>query len=150
MVQKDMNSYAAVETLTSLAEIAQSTKKLDAISSALVKIVTLQEQTRQEQEQRHLEAERTIRSELVGRFRTVDYERQMKLNPTRVPGTCEWFCTHEKFKEWLSCKGSGLLLASADPGCGKSTLARYLVEEVLPESTDSTVSNPTFSPSDCI
>lgn len=135
-----MGSFAAVETLSSLAEIARSTKKLDDISSSLAKLVTSKEQALGEEEQRKLEEERTILSELVGQFKTTDYERQMKLNPIRVPGTCEWFCKHKKFNNWMSCKGSGLFLASADPGCGKSTLARYLVEEVLPKNANTTVS----------
>lgn len=139
-VEKDMGSFAAVETLTSLAEIARSTKKLDVISSSLAKLVTSKEQARKEEEKRKLEEERTILNECVSQFRTTDYERQMKLNPIRVPGTCEWFCKHERFKSWLSSKGSGLFLASADPGCGKSTLARYLIEEVLPKNAETTVS----------
>lgn len=135
-----MGSFAAVETLSSLAEIARSTKKLDIISSSLAELVTSKERARKEEEERKLEEERTFLSERVSQFRTTDYERQMKLNPIRVRGTCEWFCKHEKFKSWLSCKGSGLFLVSADPGCGKSTLARYLIEEVLPKNADATVS----------
>lgn len=143
-VEKDMGSFAAVETLSSLAEIARTTKKLDFISSSLAKLVTSKEQARKDEEERKLEKERIFLSERVSQLRTTDYERQMKLNPIRVPGTCEWFCRHKKFKNWLSCKGSGLFLASADPGCGKSTLARYLVEEVLPINADATVSEYEF------
>ena len=51
----------------------------------------------------------------------------------RVEGTCEWFLQHPHFQEWLQ-KISGPLLVSADPGCGKSVLAKYLVDHVLRKS----------------
>jgi hypothetical protein len=51
----------------------------------------------------------------------------------RVEGTCKWFLQHAHFQEWVR-QDSGLLLVSADPGCGKSVLAKYLVDHVLPES----------------
>ncbi|KAF9891521.1 hypothetical protein FE257_003988 [Aspergillus nanangensis] len=51
----------------------------------------------------------------------------------RVEGTCEWFLRHEHFKNWLR-RDSGPLVVSADPGCGKSVLAKYLINERLPRS----------------
>ncbi|KAG9196777.1 hypothetical protein G6514_004687, partial [Epicoccum nigrum] len=51
----------------------------------------------------------------------------------RVEGTCEWFLQHAYFQGWLQ-QVSGPLLVSADPGCGKSVLAKYLVNHVLAES----------------
>jgi ankyrin repeat protein len=52
----------------------------------------------------------------------------------RVEGTCMWFLNHPHFQEWKR-KKSGPLLVSADPGCGKSVLAKYLIDHVLPESS---------------
>jgi nucleoside-triphosphatase THEP1 len=52
----------------------------------------------------------------------------------RVEGTCMWFLNHPHFQEWRR-KESGPLLVSADPGCGKSVLAKYLIDHVLPESS---------------
>lgn len=54
-------------------------------------------------------------------------------NPVRIHGTCEWFTRHAKFRHWNNGNGNGLLWVSADPGCGKSVLAKYLVDEVLPQ-----------------
>ncbi|KAL4783423.1 ankyrin [Aspergillus varians] len=51
----------------------------------------------------------------------------------RVEGTCMWFLHHEHFQKWLS-QESGPLLVTADPGCGKSVLAKYLTDHVLPQS----------------
>ncbi|KAL3484771.1 purine and uridine phosphorylase [Aspergillus germanicus] len=52
----------------------------------------------------------------------------------RVEGTCEWFLNHENFQWWLK-QESGPLLVSADPGCGKTVLARYLIDNILPKSS---------------
>ena len=51
----------------------------------------------------------------------------------RVLGTCQWFLNHEHFQRWL-VQDSGPLLVSADPGCGKSVLAKYLIDYRLPRS----------------
>ncbi|KAJ4288675.1 hypothetical protein N0V90_011912 [Kalmusia sp. IMI 367209] len=51
----------------------------------------------------------------------------------RAQDTCIWFLRHEYFQEWLK-QESGPLLVSADPGCGKSVLAKYLIDHVLPQS----------------
>ncbi|KAK6347945.1 hypothetical protein TWF718_005765 [Orbilia javanica] len=53
-------------------------------------------------------------------------------NPDRVPGTCEWFTTHKAFKDWEASPSSKILWVSADPGSGKSVLAKYLVDYFLP------------------
>ncbi|CAI6340837.1 unnamed protein product [Periconia digitata] len=62
---------------------------------------------------------------------TSAYAARKDVNPDRISGTCEWFVNHEKFKHWNNGVGNGLLWVSADPGCGKSVLAKYLVDEVL-------------------
>ena len=48
-------------------------------------------------------------------------------NPDRVPGTCEWFLQHSKFRKWSDEKASTWLWVTADPGCGKSVLSKFLV-----------------------
>jgi ankyrin repeat domain-containing protein 50 len=42
-----------------------------------------------------------------------------------------WFTGHSLFRNWQD-NAASLLWVSADPGCGKSVLARYLVDEALP------------------
>jgi hypothetical protein len=59
-------------------------------------------------------------------------------NPPRVEGTCEWFTSHDRFQAWKGGETCGLLWVSADPGCGKSVLSRYLVDGILPSSASST------------
>ena len=58
-----------------------------------------------------------------------DYKRDKNVNSVRVAGTCEWFFEDERFLNWRNSKSSELLWVSAGPGCGKSVLARALIDE---------------------
>lgn len=62
---------------------------------------------------------------------TSPYRARKNRNPERTPGTCEWFENHADFKQWKESSSSSMLWVSANPGCGKSVLARYLVDSVL-------------------
>jgi hypothetical protein len=64
-------------------------------------------------------------------FRTSEYESHLTRNPKREPGTLAWFLRHEQYQHWRQGQESRLLWVSADPGCGKSVLSRFLVEEEL-------------------
>lgn len=64
-------------------------------------------------------------------FRTTNYEAFKDVNPRRVQGTCQWVLSHPHFLEWQSSDTSRLLWVSGDPGCGKSTLSKALVDEKL-------------------
>ncbi|OIW26601.1 hypothetical protein CONLIGDRAFT_481751 [Coniochaeta ligniaria NRRL 30616] len=56
----------------------------------------------------------------------------------RIEDTCQWFLAHPHFKSWRD-QDSGPLLVSADPGCGKSVLAKYLVDHELPRHGATTI-----------
>ena len=58
-----------------------------------------------------------------------DYIRDKNVISKRVAGTCEWFFQDERFLNWRNSKASELLWVSAGPGCGKSVLARALIDE---------------------
>ena len=62
-----------------------------------------------------------------------DYRQHKNRNPLRVPDTCRWVLENEQFLDWRSSANDapGLLWISADPGCGKSVLARSLIDENL-------------------
>jgi hypothetical protein len=62
------------------------------------------------------------------------YEWYKERTTERLEGTCMWFLHHPHFQEWQR-KASGPLLVSADPGCGKTVLTKYLIDHVLPESS---------------
>ncbi|KAH7397431.1 hypothetical protein BKA66DRAFT_454343 [Pyrenochaeta sp. MPI-SDFR-AT-0127] len=63
---------------------------------------------------------------------TCPYEDRKNINDERIPGTCEWFTNHDLFRQWNEDDQSALLWVSADPGSGKSVLAKYLIDHVLP------------------
>ncbi|EUC49823.1 hypothetical protein COCMIDRAFT_58711, partial [Bipolaris oryzae ATCC 44560] len=63
----------------------------------------------------------------------ITYEWYKNRVEDRVEGTCNWFLGNPHFQKWLK-HVAGPLLVSADPGCGKSVLAKYLVDHVLRDS----------------
>jgi ankyrin repeat protein len=73
---------------------------------------------------------------LTGSDKDTTYESYKAQVEARVEGTCTWVLNHRNFSIWLA-QDSGPLLISADPGCGKSVLAKYLVDDVL--CKDSTI-----------
>lgn len=75
------------------------------------------------------------KAKLLGRLFTSPYEDRKNRNPPRVQGTCEWFTNHPHFRRWQEKEDAAFLWVSADPGCGKSVLARYLVDEKLQSAT---------------
>jgi hypothetical protein len=70
---------------------------------------------------------------------TSDYQEHKERNPDRVLGTCEWFLGHRKYLEWRQTQDSCLLWISADPGCGKSILAKFLVDKFKSNESQSTL-----------
>ncbi|KAE8398358.1 hypothetical protein BDV37DRAFT_31958 [Aspergillus pseudonomiae] len=74
-------------------------------------------------------------SKLLRLLYTCPYKDRKERNNDRVPGTCEWFTSHVQFQSWNQNNGPNLLWVSADPGCGKSVLVKYLVDAVLPTRT---------------
>ncbi|KAN0077702.1 hypothetical protein V8E54_006006 [Elaphomyces granulatus] len=76
-------------------------------------------------------ARREKEMEILKRLDKSPYQDRKERNPDRVPGTCEWFVAHELFRDWQESKSSRMLWVSADPGCGKSVLVKYLVDSVL-------------------
>jgi ankyrin repeat domain-containing protein 50 len=78
-------------------------------------------------------------SEFLRRLYVCPYGEYKDRNCDRLPGTCEWFTSHPIFQDWNKTQGVGLLLVFANPGCGKSVLAKYLVDYVLPSTSNRTI-----------
>ncbi|KAL8305591.1 hypothetical protein RB597_003636 [Gaeumannomyces tritici] len=53
-------------------------------------------------------------------------------NPPASAGTCNWVTDSETFKQWHGRDSARFLLVTAKPECGKSVLARHLIDEFLP------------------
>ncbi|GMG13698.1 unnamed protein product [Aspergillus oryzae] len=86
--------------------------------------------------------ERSLQSrqmDVLKRLNVSKYRDQKDRNPVRVRGTCEWFVTHPTFRAWQETQTSQILWVTADPGCGKSVLAKYLADSVLTSYAGRTV-----------
>ncbi|KAL9040923.1 MAG: hypothetical protein Q9214_004294, partial [Letrouitia sp. 1 TL-2023] len=64
----------------------------------------------------------------------IDYQSQKDQNPRRVADTCLWTLQNPKYLEWRDNDVKRLIWISADPGCGKSVLARCIIDEDLPNA----------------
>ncbi|KAL6808800.1 hypothetical protein V8C40DRAFT_259353 [Trichoderma camerunense] len=81
--------------------------------------------------ERERECHRLFR--LTSNDKDATYEWYKDRVEERVEDTCLWFLNHENYQEWLH-QESGPLLVTADPGCGKSVLAKYLIDHRLSQS----------------
>ncbi|KAK8207098.1 hypothetical protein IWZ01DRAFT_528767 [Phyllosticta capitalensis] len=82
------------------------------------------------QDQHRLEE---LETQCLQLFAQVDYEGYKLAVPERIPGTCQWFLGQQRYHKWLQ-EDSKLLLVSADPGCGKSVLSKFLIDSEFPET----------------
>lgn len=78
------------------------------------------------------------RSNILQTLHTLPYKDRKNRNPDRVSGTCGWLVGHKDYKIWRDSKRSCMLWVSANPGCGKSVLAKYLVDSELSTSESRT------------
>ncbi|RFU74295.1 ankyrin repeat-containing [Trichoderma arundinaceum] len=72
-------------------------------------------------------------------FKTSTYEQYKNINPVRGEGTCQWILENPQYKRWCESSHNDLLWVSADPGCGKSVLAKSLVDGDLKPPTSVSV-----------
>lgn len=61
-------------------------------------------------------------------FKTSVYEQYKNINPDRAEGTCQWILENSQYLDWQGTSHNDLLWISADPGCGKSVLAKSLID----------------------
>ncbi|KAJ6118823.1 hypothetical protein N7471_013443 [Penicillium samsonianum] len=71
-------------------------------------------------------------------FKVVNYAEQKNINPKRAEGTCRWAFQSPECIRWRESNCNDLLWVSADPGCGKSVLARSIIDDYS-ESSHPTV-----------
>ncbi|RWA09407.1 hypothetical protein EKO27_g5694 [Xylaria grammica] len=128
-----INQFASREKLESLdatsTDTLKSMQKLLSVSEAHLGIAERQLEIKLlEKREKCLQLFR-----LTSGDRDSTYEWYKGRVEDRVDGTCEWFLNHDNFRRWLE-QESGPLLVSADPGCGKSVLAKYLIDHGLPRA----------------
>ena len=71
------------------------------------------------------------RRDLLANLSSIDCRQHKERNPDPVSGTCTWILRNSQYRDWLESEESFLLWVSADPGCGKSVLASYLINSRL-------------------
>ncbi|KAL3475083.1 ankyrin repeat protein [Aspergillus californicus] len=122
-ILQDIERYDKfIKGTTSSAHVIELDRKLEALQESLSQTQVWQTTSAQDRK----------RSKLFQRLYTCPYKDHKDRNKTRVPGTCEWFTHHPQFTKWNQSGNSELLWVSADPGCGKSVLTRYLADKYLP------------------
>ncbi|GKU12597.1 unnamed protein product, partial [Fusarium langsethiae] len=104
-VQKDMDQYNTVEIIMQLRKFIETQKD------------EAKERLSKEQQDCHQQFR------LTNNDNDVTYEWYKDRVEERVEDTDMWFLDHDRFQTWLN-QESGPLLVSADPGCGKSVLAK--------------------------
>ncbi|KAJ5160773.1 uncharacterized protein N7482_007777 [Penicillium canariense] len=67
-------------------------------------------------------------------FKIANYMEQKNINPTRAEGTCQWALQSPEYLRWWKSRCNDLLWVSADPGCGKSVLAKSIIDDHLQDS----------------
>ena len=82
------------------------------------------------QEQREYR-DRKEAQQCLAKLDVVDYAHYKRQIPQRHHNTCKWFLNDATYLYWLETDVSILLWLTADPGCGKSVLARSLVDNFM-------------------
>ena len=131
----------SLNTMTQLVDLAERQLRLGEehrdieAEQLLIQKQMLRNQEEMTQKKLSQEEERCLqlfRLQKSGRDESYEWYKNRVEN--RVNGTCQWFLDQPDFKRWLE-QESGLLLVSADPGCGKSVLSKYLIDQQLPRSS---------------
>ncbi|KAL6793024.1 hypothetical protein J3E68DRAFT_451469 [Trichoderma sp. SZMC 28012] len=131
-IEKDLKSYGINKLTEYTLQTASNTKNI------LTEVKKFNEAATRAEKRRAAERKDDLVG-LISRFGATTYRDQMEFNPQRHPGTCEWFCRHPKYTSWLNSTKNELLLVTAEPGCGKSVLARFLIEAELPSQREDAV-----------
>ncbi|KAE8371622.1 nucleoside phosphorylase domain-containing protein [Aspergillus bertholletiae] len=103
-------------------------------SRLLLAVVPPQDNTLSQRNYALAQQNEVLRNRQVAALKTLyvsPYQDQKDRNPDRIPGTCEWFISHPIFQDWELSQTSEILWVSANPGCGKSVLTKYLTDSVL-------------------
>ncbi|CAI7636528.1 unnamed protein product [Penicillium bialowiezense] len=92
----------------------------------------------QREKHRHEEMTRNLRDQQQRChqvFKIGNYTEQKDINPMRAEGTCNWVFSSSEYLQWKNSNRNDLLWVSADPGCGKSVLARSIIDSYLQASS---------------
>ncbi len=128
--EKSQNSLQSLkDILSSISRLVQLTENILGVQSDHLRLA---EREKQHQDELAMQKCHQV-FRITHGVKDDSYEWYKNRVEARVEGTCNWFLTHDNFQSWLK-QDSGPLLVSADPGCGKSVLAKCLVDHGLPRS----------------
>ena len=94
-----------------------------------------------------------VRSRFTLKRRETNYEQQQWLNDSmavydapeddylrvdslRIPGSCEWIATTDKYQQWRDFPDPRLYWVTAKPGAGKSVLSGYVINHLKDKGHD--------------
>ena len=134
MVQKVLSANRKCESLMHLTDTKEERTMLAQRASGQKTSLDIQKRLldlfEQSQEHQFLEKQDVQERALLQDLATVsNYKTDKNFVSTRIAGTCECFFEDQAFKLWRDCPESSLLWVTAGPGCGKSVLARALIDE---------------------
>ncbi|KAL1892390.1 hypothetical protein Sste5346_007128 [Sporothrix stenoceras] len=124
-VMKGLLSVSTQQLAVSKQQLAVSTQQSDVLQEQLVLQQDAVRQKLSDEQKKCLQLFCLTRND-----NDATYEWYKDRVEDRIQGTCQWFLQHNHFQRWLA-QESGPLLVSADPGCGKSVLAKYLIDREL-------------------
>ncbi|KAK4034243.1 hypothetical protein C8A01DRAFT_39301 [Parachaetomium inaequale] len=134
---RDVESYDALKASRLRSQLAEHAKEGNNLLHSLVeqsKEASERDARREQREQRQLdEASRARINKLISTFSIpgLAYKTfKNSLNPEVAPNTGIWLREHSKYMAW-EAQPSGILVLATPPGCGKSVLARSIVDEWL-------------------
>lgn len=108
---------------------------MQGVKESLERAITQRETHHQEELAKVLTKEQ---QDLHQAFKTSKYEAYKNINQDRANDTCQWLFENSQYESWVNNNSSDLVWISADPGCGKSVLAKSLVDKDL-ESTSALI-----------
>lgn len=120
-------SEESSQRLQKLLLISQQQLDTTQVSVALQKDAAARALSKEQDDVRHLFL-------LSSGSQNATYEWYKSRVEDSIQGTCQWFLGQEGYTQWLA-QESGILLVTADPGCGKSVLSKHLIDHELQPTT---------------
>ncbi|EFW99839.1 ankyrin repeat-containing protein [Grosmannia clavigera kw1407] len=135
---KMLSGMTAAETRVKACAEREQMNNVVKIYSKVSEIAEIANELKQQKRAQEAEARSNKANDLLQLLyrNTCIYEESKQRNRERILGTCDWFTNHDLFKNWDLETISGtasILYVTADPGCGKSVLSRYLIDKILPD-----------------
>ncbi|KAJ5932870.1 hypothetical protein N7516_007359, partial [Penicillium verrucosum] len=141
---KEWQGYAAMVAAAYAKDLLQriplnkieAEERISVILSDVLESTQRQLQQAYDQQEKHYNEQnaRTLRLEQQKCHRAFyisNYTEHKDINPMRTEGTCQWALQSTEYIRWQKSCYNDLIWLSADPGCGKSVLAKSIIDNCL-------------------